>query len=77
MGTLEASHTVEVDAPRARCYQIAADIETAPAWQGTLEEVEVLERDDEGRALVSRQSPTRWSRRRGRGCDSHTTRSVG
>lgn len=52
MGTLEASHTVEVDAPRARCYEIAADIETAPAWQGTLEEVEVLERDDEGRALV-------------------------
>lgn len=52
MGTLEASHTVEIDAPRRRCYEIAADVEGAPVWQGTLEEVEVLERDAEGRALV-------------------------
>lgn len=52
MGTLEASWTVEIDAPRDRCYEIAADIENAPEWQGTLEEVEVLEHDKEGRALV-------------------------
>jgi hypothetical protein len=52
MGTLEASHTVEIDAPRSRCYEIAADVDNSPAWQGTLEEVEVLERDAEGRALV-------------------------
>jgi hypothetical protein len=52
MGTLEASHTVEIDAPRARCYEIAADVDNSPAWQGTLEEVEVLERDSDGRALV-------------------------
>jgi uncharacterized membrane protein len=52
MGTLEASWTVEIAAPRERCYEIAADIEHAPEWQGTLEEVEVLERDDEGRPLV-------------------------
>lgn len=52
MGVLEASWTVEVEAPRERCYEIAADIENAPAWQGTLEEVNVLERDDEGRPSV-------------------------
>jgi uncharacterized membrane protein len=52
MGTLEASWTVEIAAPRERCYEIAADIESAPTWQGTLEEVEVLKRDREGRALV-------------------------
>jgi Polyketide cyclase / dehydrase and lipid transport len=52
VGVLEASWTVEVDAPRERCYEIAADIENAPAWQGTLEEVEVLERDREGRPTV-------------------------
>src|SRR5919198_5304870 len=52
MGTLEASWTVEIDASRERCYEIAADIENAAEWQGTLEEVEVLERDAEGRALV-------------------------
>ena len=52
MGVLEASWTVEIDAPRDRCYDIAADIEGAPEWQGTLEDVEVLERDDERRPLV-------------------------
>lgn len=49
MGVLEASWTVEIDAPRERCYEIAADIENAPGWQGTLEEVEVLDRDPQGR----------------------------
>jgi Polyketide cyclase / dehydrase and lipid transport len=52
MGTLEASWSVDIAAPRERCYEIAADIEGAPKWQGTLESVEVLERDGEGRALV-------------------------
>src|SRR5215218_10698681 len=52
MGTLEASWSVEIDAPRDRCYEIAADIEGAPEWQGTLERAEVLKRDREGRALV-------------------------
>jgi uncharacterized membrane protein len=52
VGTLEASWTVEIDAPRERCYEIAADVAASPAWQGTLEEVDVLERDAEGRALV-------------------------
>ena len=52
MGTLEASWTVEIDAPRDRVYAVAADIEGAPDWQGTLEDVEVLERDDQKRPLV-------------------------
>ncbi|HYX78327.1 MAG TPA: SRPBCC family protein [Solirubrobacterales bacterium] len=52
MATLEASWTVEIEAPRERCYEIAADVANAPEWQKTLEEVEVLERDREGRALV-------------------------
>ena len=52
MGTLEARWTVEIEARRERCYEIAADIEGAPGWQGTLERVEVLKRDREGRALV-------------------------
>jgi uncharacterized membrane protein len=49
MGVLEASYTVEIEAQLERCYEIAADVENAPSWQGTLEEVEVIERDDEGR----------------------------
>jgi uncharacterized membrane protein len=54
MGTLEASWTVEIEAPRERCYEIAADVENSPEWQGTLEEVEVLKHDREGRPLVVR-----------------------
>ena len=49
---LEASRTVDVDAPIERCYELAADIEGAPDWQETLLDVEVLERDDQGRPLV-------------------------
>ena len=52
MGELEASWTVEIDAPRERCYAIAADVEGAAEWQGTLEDVEVLERDDQKRPRV-------------------------
>lgn len=53
MGTLEASWTVEIEAPRERCFELAADVGEAPRWQGTLEEAEVIERDDERRpALV-------------------------
>lgn len=49
---LDASRTVEVDAPIERCYELAADIEGAPDWQETLLDVEVLERDDQKRPLV-------------------------
>ena len=52
MGILEASWTVEIDAPRERCFEIAADVEKAPGWQGTLEEVDVIQRDEEGRAAL-------------------------
>ena len=44
--------SVEIDAPIGRCYEIAADIENAPDWQGSLKDVEVLERDGERRPLV-------------------------
>jgi uncharacterized membrane protein len=52
MGELEASWTVEIDAPRERCWEIAADIEGAPKWQGTLEKVDVIERDAEKRPRI-------------------------
>jgi len=52
MGTLEASFSVEIAASRERCYEIAADIEAAPKWQGTLKRVDVLERDADGRPFV-------------------------
>jgi uncharacterized membrane protein len=49
MGLIEGEKIVEIDAPIARCFEIAADIEHAPAWQGTLKDVEVLSTDGDGR----------------------------
>ena len=43
---------MEVDAPIQRCFEIAANIEAAPEWQGSLQDVEVLERDGEKRATL-------------------------
>jgi uncharacterized membrane protein len=50
MGNIRGERTVEIEAPVQRCYEIAADVEHAPEWQGSLKDVEVLERDGEGRA---------------------------
>ena len=52
MGNIIGERTVEIDAPVQRCFDIAADIENAPDWQGSLKKVEVLERDAEGRPTL-------------------------
>jgi uncharacterized membrane protein len=52
MGTIKGDRTVEIDAPIERCYEIAADIANSPEWQGSLKDVEVLERDGERRAVL-------------------------
>src|ERR1700712_591865 len=50
MGNIVGDRSVEIDAPIERCFEIAADIENAPDWQGSLKDVEVLEHDGDGRA---------------------------
>jgi uncharacterized membrane protein len=52
MAVIKGDRSVEIDAPVERCYEIASDIDHAPEWQGSLVDVEVLERDGERRALV-------------------------
>ena len=57
MGKITGDRTVEIDAPIERCFEIAADIQNAPEWQGSLKDVEVLERDADKRAsLVETES---------------------
>jgi uncharacterized membrane protein len=53
MGTISGERSVEIDAPVERCYEIASDIANAPEWQGSLKDVEVLERDDQKRATLA------------------------
>ena len=52
MGNIRGERTVEIDAPVQRCFDIAADIEGAPDWQGSLKDVEVLEEGADGRPEV-------------------------
>ena len=52
MGVMKASHTVEIEAPLARVWEVAADVPASPAWQPALQTVETLETDDEGRAVL-------------------------
>ena len=52
MGVIKGDRSVEIAAPIERCYEIAADIENAMDWQGSLRDVEVLERDGDRRAVL-------------------------
>ncbi len=44
MGEIRGERTVQIEAPIKRCFEIAADIEGAPEWQGSLKDVDVLDR---------------------------------
>jgi carbon monoxide dehydrogenase subunit G len=46
--------TIEIEAARDRCFEVAADAERYPDWHPVIKSVEVLERDAEGRAATTR-----------------------
>jgi uncharacterized membrane protein len=52
MGLIKGDRSVEIDAPIERCFEIAADVENAPEWQGSLKDVDVLERDGDRRPML-------------------------
>ena len=52
MADLEGSRSIEIAAPRERCFAIAADLDRVPEWHGAMTRVAVLERDGDGRATV-------------------------
>jgi ribosome-associated toxin RatA of RatAB toxin-antitoxin module len=52
MADISGSHSLEIDAPVEVCFDIAADIESAPEWQGAMKSAEALEYDDEGRPTL-------------------------
>ena len=45
MADLEGTRSIEIAAPRERCFAIAADLDHLPEWHGAMTEVEVLQRD--------------------------------
>jgi ribosome-associated toxin RatA of RatAB toxin-antitoxin module len=46
----QATDRMTVRASPARCLEVALDVEQYPQWAADIKEVEVLDRDDEGRA---------------------------
>jgi len=52
MAHLKGSEEVEIDAPLERVWALVEDVEAAPEWQGGLDRMTVLERDDAGRATL-------------------------
>jgi len=49
---LAGSSSAEIEAPIQECWAVVEDLPRAPEWQRGLESVAVVERDDQGRALV-------------------------
>ena len=53
MGKLGGIASTDIDAPIDEVWDVVVDIETAPEWQDGFEDVDVLERDGEGRVEVA------------------------
>ncbi|MDQ1490324.1 MAG: hypothetical protein QOJ23_2838 [Actinomycetota bacterium] len=45
----EARESIHVEATPERCYAVAIDFDRYPQWATDVKEIEVLDRDDEGR----------------------------
>lgn len=52
MGLIKGERSVEIDAPFEQVWQVVADVEHADDWIATLQRVQVLERDADGRAVL-------------------------
>jgi hypothetical protein len=52
MADLTGTRSIEIAAPPEHCFAIAADLDRVPEWHGAMTDVEVLERDGEGRGTL-------------------------
>ncbi len=56
MADLQVSSWIDIDASIERCFDIIADVERAPEWQGAMQKARTVEYDAQGRpALVETQ----------------------
>jgi uncharacterized membrane protein len=49
---IEGSASIEIDAPIAEVYAVAADVESSPRWQPEIKQARVLERDADGNQVL-------------------------
>lgn len=52
MSKLHGSSTAEINAPIDQVWALVEDVEAAPDWQGGLNGMRALDRDDQGRATL-------------------------
>lgn len=52
MADLEGSSSIDIDASIERCFEIVADVERAPEWQGAMQSAHALEYDARGRPVL-------------------------
>ena len=52
MGSITGEASAEIAAPIAEVWKVVEDVGSAPEWQDGLEDMDVLERDDDGRAAL-------------------------
>jgi len=52
MADISGSHSLDIDAPIQVVFDIAADVESAPEWQGAMKSAVAHEHDDEGRPTL-------------------------
>jgi uncharacterized protein YndB with AHSA1/START domain len=52
MTLLKGSSSADIDASIERCWAVVADVADSPRWQNGLEQVDVVERDEAGRAVI-------------------------
>src|SRR3954465_10317167 len=45
----QATEQAHIDAPPARCYEVASDFERYPEWARDIKEATVVDRDEQGR----------------------------
>ncbi len=49
---IEGKASIEIEAPIAEVFEVAADVEASTHWQPEIKETEVLERDADGRQVL-------------------------
>jgi uncharacterized membrane protein len=49
---IEGSASIEIEAPIAEVYAVAADVESSPRWQPEIKQARVLERDADGNQVL-------------------------
>lgn len=53
MSGLEGESTAEIDAPIDKVWNLIADVERAPDWQGGLNALRAVQHDDDGRVVLA------------------------